>query len=248
MTKKHPTSSRVHRNDEVPDDAFVTTVKRITRWAQKNQTQVIVGAVAILAVAAGAYWFISSQRSLEETAYSRLSQVQQSFASGNTQLAIQDLRSFLNTFGSTQAADQARLLLSDILIQEDRAEEAIDALDDLPDRLDSPFGLAAARVEASALESLGRYDDAADAYQRIARNARFQYQRRDALADAARVQLQNGDPAAAAALYQQVVDTFGEQEAGRGYYEMWLAEARAAAESGQGTAAPKPPADTTPAG
>lgn len=246
---KHPTSSRVHRDDQVPDDAFVSTVRRIITFAQENRNSVLVGAAAILAIAAGTAWFIASQRSLEETAQARLTQVQQSVASGNTQLAVQDLQSFLGTFGSTAAADQARLMLAGILIQEDRAQEAVDALQDLPERINSPFGIAAARLHASALETLGRYQDAAQAYQQIARNARFPYQRRQALADAARVNLQHVDPAAAADLYQQVLDTFGDQEAGRGYYEMWLAEARAAAQApttaGQGTADPAGPADST---
>lgn len=245
---KHPTSSRVHRGDEVPDDAFVSTVRRIVAFIQKNRNPVLIGAAAILAVAAGSVWFIASQRSLEQTAQARLAQVQQSVASGNTQLAVQDLQAFLGTFGSTAAADQARLVLAGILIHEDRAEEAIDALQDLPDRITSPFGVAAARLRASALETLGRYQEAAAAYQRIARDARFPYERRQALADAARVNLQHDDPAAAAALYQQVLDTFDDQEAGRGYYEMWLAEARAAAQAapaGQGSPDPSVPADST---
>jgi tetratricopeptide (TPR) repeat protein len=246
---KHPTSSRVHRDDQVPDDAFVGAVRRIVTFTQDNRNPVLFGAAAILAIAAGAAWFIASQRSLEQTAQARLTQVQQSVASGNTQLAVQDLQTFLATFGSTAAADQARLVLAGLLIQDDRAEEAIDALQDLPERINSPFGLAAARLEASALETLGRYQEAADAYRQIARNARFPYQRRQALSDAARVNLQHVDPAAAADLYQQVLDTFDDQEAGRGYYEMWLAEARAAAQApqaaGQGTADPTAPADST---
>ncbi len=239
---KHPTSSRVHRNEEVPDDAFVSTVKRITRWTQENRTQVTVSAAAILVAAAGAAWFISSQRALEQTAAGRLAQVQQTVASGNAQLAIQDLQNFVNTFGSTSAGDQARLMLADLLIQQDRAQEAVDALGELPNELDNPFGLPGARLHAAALEELGRYDEAANAYQRLAREARFEYQRREALADAARVHLHHGDPAVAVDLYQQVLDTFDEQESGRGYYTMWLAEARAAAQTGQGTTA-QPPAD-----
>lgn len=239
---KHPTSSRVHRNEEVPDDAFVSTVKRFIRWTQKNRTPVSVGGAAILVAAAGTAWFISSQRALEETASGRLAQVQQSVASGNAQLAIQDLQNFLNTFGSTRAGDQARLVLADLLIQQDRPQEAIDALGELPNELDNPFGLPGARLHAAALEELGRYDEAAGAYQRLARQARFEYQRREALADAARVQLQHGDPAVAEDLYRQILDTFDEQESGRGYYAMWLAQARAAAQAGQGTAS-APPAD-----
>lgn len=229
---KHPTSSRAHRGDQAPDDAFVSAIKRTITWTRENQRLVTILAAVVLVVAAGAVWYISQQRSLEATAATRLSQVQQSVASGNTELAIRDLQSFVNTFGSTGPGDQARLILADLLIGQERGEEALAALGSLPDRLDDPFGLAAARLEASALEDMGRHDEAAAAYERLAENARFTYQRRQALADAARVQMQHGDPAAAADLYQRAIDTFEDQEAGQSYYRMWLAEARAQVRAG----------------
>lgn len=242
---KHPTSSRVHNDDEAPDDAFVATIKRIIDWGQQNRRQVTIGGAVVLVIAAVAAWMIVQQRSLETTAQSRLAEVQQSVAGGNPQLAIRDLESFLDTFGSTEAADQARLMLADLLVGEQRPEEAIEALGDLPQRLDDPFGLAAARLHASALESLQRYDDAVRAYRRIAEAARFPYQRREALADAARIQLQHGDPHQAVALLERVLDTFDADEGARGYFEMWLAEARGRARAGQGAAAPTTtPTDT----
>lgn len=232
---KHPTSSRVQRDDGLPDDIFVTTVKRFTQWARDNRRQATTGAAALIVILGAGAWYIAQQRSLEANAATRLSQVQQSVASGNTQLAIRDLQSFLDTFGSTDVANQARLTLADILIGEERHEEAIEALGRLPQRLGEPFGLPAARLEATALEQLERFDDAVDAYLAIAQDARFPFQRREALADAARVSLQNGNVAAAVDILQQLVDTFEDDEQGRAYYEMWLAEAQARA--GQGATA-----------
>lgn len=244
MTKK-PSSSRVRRDDDVPDDAFVGTIERIIAWGQENTRQVTIGSAVILVIAAVAAWMIIQQRSLEANAQARLAQVQQTVASGNAQLAIRDLESYLDTFGSTDVADQARLTLADLLTTHAQPQQAIDALADLPRRIDAPFGLPAARLEAAALEQMGRYDDAISAYDRIAANARFPYQRREALADAARLQLQYGSPEQAVDHLQRAVDTFEEGEAGRGYFEMWLAEARAQARAGQATATPPPsPADT----
>ena len=232
MAKKHPTSSRVQRDDGLPDDAFVGTIKRLMAWGQENQRQVTIGGIAVLVVAAAAWWFFAQQAQLEATAASRYTQVQQTMASGNVQLAIRDLQAFLNRFGGTDVADQARLQLAEALIQQDRPQEAVDALGDLPEDIDHPFGIAAARLQASAYEAMDSLDQAVDRYADIARNARFPYQRRAALEDAARVQLQNGQPAEAVELLQRLVDTFEEGESGRGYYEMWLAEARAQAAAG----------------
>lgn len=247
MTKK-PSSSRVHRDDDVPDDAFVGTIKRIIAWGQENTRQVTIGSAVILVIAAVAAWMIIQQRSMEESAQTRLAQVQQTVASGNTQLAIRDLQSYLDTFGSTDVADQARLTLADLLTRNGQPQQAIDALADLPRRLDAPFGLPAARLEAAALEQMGRHDDATSAYDRIAANARFPFQRRDALANAARLELQYGSPEQAVDHLQRAADTFDEGEAGRGYFEMWLAEARAQARAGQRTATPPPNPEDTAAG
>ncbi len=245
MSKKKSTSPQKRREDDAPDDAFVGTIRQIIDWGRENSRQVTIGGAVIVVLAGFAAWFTVQQRRLEANAEVRLAQVQQSVASGNAQLAIRDLRSYLATFGSTDAADQARLLLADVLINQDSANAAIEALGRLPQQLDRPFGLAAARLEAAALEGVQRYDEAIQAYRQVARNARFPYQRREALADAARLELQHGQPSEAAALFQQVVDTFDSDEAGKGYYEMWLAEARARARTGQGpTDPPAEPAAT----
>ena len=245
MAKKHPTSSRVKRESDVPDDAFVGTIRRIIDWTQDHQREAIIAAVAIIVVVGGAAWYIVQQRQIEATAQDRLTQVQQTAASGNAQLAIRDLESFLDRFAGTEAADQARLTLANLYMTTEQPAEAIEALGTLPSRLDAAFGLAAARLEAAALEAMERYDEAIQAYLDIADNTRFPFQRREALADAGRVQLQHGDPQAAADLFDRVLDTFEEDETGRGYYEMWLAEAEARAQTGQGTTAvPQPVADT----
>jgi predicted negative regulator of RcsB-dependent stress response len=242
---KHPTSSRVHREDQVPDDAFVSGVKRVVTWSRTNSRLLTIAGVVVAAAVIVTLYVLSSQRQIEAQATARLGQVQQSVASGNVQLAIRDLQSYLASFGDADAAAPARLILAELLIRQDRADEAVQALGDLPEDLDGPTGLAAARLEAAAYEELGQADQAVDLYTRIADRARFDFQRREALADAARVRFQNGDPDGAARLYQRVLDSFEDQEAGRGYYEMWLAEARAQAEEGQGTT-PTQPADSAP--
>jgi predicted negative regulator of RcsB-dependent stress response len=247
---KHPTASRVHRDPDGSDDAFVTAVRGSIEWARANTRALTIGVAAVVLVAAGSLYYLNYQRTLENSAANRLAELQQTVASGNAQLAIRDLQAFIDRFGGAAAASPARLILADLLVAEGRPEEAVDALGDLPRDLDDPFGIAAARLLAGAHESLGRPDQAVAVYTRLAQRARFPYQAREALADAARVRLQAGDPAAAADLYQRVLDTFDDDEARqqqglKGYYEMWLAEARARAD--QAAAASATP-DTTATG
>lgn len=241
---KHPTSSRVHREDpHGPDDTFVTGIRNTYEWGRQNSRLLSVVLVVIAIGAAVGVWYVSQQRQLESEAAARLTQVQQSVASGNAQLAIRDLEAYLGQFGSTRAADQARLVLAAIYIDQDRVQDAVRALGDLPNDLDKPFGLPAARLHAAAHEEAGNHDEAARTYLRIADRARFDYERREALADAARIRMQNGEPDIAASLYQRVLNLLEEDEPEHGYYQIWLAEAQA--EARQGRAAPRETADTT---
>lgn len=226
---KHPTSSRVHRDKNLPDDPFVSGIERSLEWARTHTRILIVAAVALAVLIAAGLYYLNVQRSIENTAAQRFNELQGTLASGNTQLALRDLQSFVDQFGGTESGEQARLILADVLLQEDRAPEVIPALDGLEDDLDEPQGLAAARLAAAAYEATGDADEAVDTYFRIAEDARFDFERRDALADAARVRLQNGEAEEAAEIYQQIVEMFDEGESGRGYFEMWRAEAQAQA-------------------
>ncbi len=232
---KHPTSSRVHREEKRPDDAFVTAIQKASAWATSNARVLVIIGVVVAVLAVIAFYWITSQRRVEAEAATRLTEVQQSVASGNTQLAIRDLRTYLDTFGGTESAHEARLVLADLLISQDSTQQAVATLGNLGQKLDDPLGLAAARLRAAAYERMGQTDQAVAEYVRIADHARFTFQKREALADAARVRMQNGDPADAVPYYEQILDTFKPGENGRDYYVMWLAEARAQARAGATT-------------
>ncbi|HSH45803.1 MAG TPA: tetratricopeptide repeat protein [Longimicrobiales bacterium] len=207
-------------------------VERFSTWARENSRVLITTAVVLTLLVAGAIYYNSVKRGVESEAAIRFSNLQGTLASGNTQLAIRDLQEFLAGFGDTRTGEQARLVLAELLLSEDRPQEALETLQELDTNPARPQGLAAAQLIAAAYEAAGETGQAVDTYLEIADRARFDFERREALADAARVTLQGGDPGAAAALYEDVLDTFEEGEQGRGYYEMWLAEARARAGEG----------------
>ncbi|HUG41008.1 MAG TPA: tetratricopeptide repeat protein [Longimicrobiales bacterium] len=219
---------------------FVSGVERTVAWARKHQRTLSIAVVAVILLVAGFLYYVNYQRTLETQATQRFTELQGTIASGNFQLAIRDLQGFVDRFGSTEAGRQARLVLAEILLQEGQARRAGEVLGTLAEDVDEPLGMAAARVQAAAFEAVGDHEQAIRLYLRIADAARFPFQARESLADAARVRLQNGDADAAADLYERVLGTFDTDEAGRGYFEMWLAEARARAAAG-GNAAPLAP-------
>lgn len=241
---KHPTSPRVPKPEPEPDDKFIFAVERTALWARAHSRALIIGAVVLVVVIAAGLYYWESQRRVEAEAATRLAEVQQSVLTGNVPLAIRDLQTYLNTFGGTRPAREARIILADLLLTQDRPQDAVTALGRLPRDLDEPVGIAAAQILGAAQESMGDYDAALDTYQRIARNARFQFQRREALSDAARLALDTGRPDLAADLYDRLIQTFEEDDPSRGYYEMWRAEARARAARGAGTTPAVPAPET----
>jgi predicted negative regulator of RcsB-dependent stress response len=244
---KHPTSPRVPSPAPEPDDKFIFAVERTAIWARAHTRELIIGAVVLAVVIAAGFYYWESQRRVEAEASVRLSEVQQTVMTGNIPLAIRDLQAYLNTFGGTRAAREARIMLADLFLSQERPQDAVAALGRLPRDLDEPVGLAAAQIQAAAQEAMGDYDAALDTYQRIARNARFEFQRREALSDAARLALDTGRADLAADLYDRLIQTFDEADPSRGYYEMWRAEAQARAARGAGTTPAVPAPDEMPA-
>jgi predicted negative regulator of RcsB-dependent stress response len=240
---KHPTSPKVPKPAPEPDDKFIFAVEQTATWARAHSRELIIGAVVLIVVIAAGLYYWESQRRVEAEAATRLTEVQQTVMTGNIPLAIRDLQTYLNTFSGTSAAREARIMLADLLLTQERPQDAITALGRLPRDLDEPVGIAAAQILAAAQESMGDYDAALDTYQRIARNARFQFQRREALSDAARLALDTGRADLAADLYDRLIQTFEAEDPSRGYYEMWRAEARARAARGAGTAPAVPAPD-----
>jgi predicted negative regulator of RcsB-dependent stress response len=249
---KKPTSPRVPKLEHEPDDKFILAVERVTFWARENSRALVIGGVVLAVLVLAGVYYLDSQRRVEAEAATRLGEVHQTVMTGNVPLAIRDLQTYLGTFGGTRAAREARLILADLLLSQDRPQDAIQALGRLHRDLDDPVGLAAAQILAAAYEQLGDHDSAIETYRRVARDARFTFQRREALADAARVALDTNQNSLAAELYDRLLQTFEPGEPGRSYYEMWKAEADARAQTGAAampmpTPTPAPPAeDETP--
>lgn len=221
---KHPTSSRVHRETEA-EDAFVARVVEYSEWARRNSRLVTTVAVILfVAIAAFLYWR-NWQAGLESSATERLTEVQQTVASGNTALALQDLESFLETFSGTSAAGQARLLLAELYLDEGRYREALQAVGPLSGDLDDPLGPSGAFLEAAAYEGMDQPSEAERIYLSIADGADMDFHVRRALSDAARIRMELGRPGEAADLFRRLLALTEEGDPERGEYEMRLAEA-----------------------
>src|SRR5688572_1618382 len=244
MTTRHPTARRVHREAAAPDDAFVAGVLESSAWAKEHSRTLIIGSIVVLVVIVGLTIFVTSRRSNAREAATALTQVRAVALSGNAELAIRDIEQFIRNYGSTPAGDEARLLLGAAYLDANQQQNAINAVENVADDLDTDVGVSAAMLIAAAHEAAGRSQEAETVLERVATGGRFLFQQQEALDNIARLRLQRGDAAGAVQAYERLLEMTPTNAAERQVYELRLGEVRAMAAAGN--VAPQAP-PTTPA-
>ena len=223
--------STVRQKPAADEDTFVTGVLEATDWTRHHGTLILGVLAAVVVLIVGVFYYRSYRSALEDRATNELTQVRQIAAAGNLPLATRQLRQFVARYSNTRAGSEGRVLLGQMLLEQGQAKEAVPVIQPLASDLEDPLGPSAAFLLGAAYESENNLKQAEATYLRIADNVRFEFQKRDALEDAARLKLQSSDPAGAAALYERILKAIPDTAVGRPVYEMRLAEAQAAAQA-----------------
>lgn len=151
---------------------------------QANARAVGIGAIVIAALAAGT-WVVSRSNATKALAASRaLGEAQRSVSSGNLPLAAADLQKVVQQYGSTPAGVQAKLLLAQVLFQQDKVDEGLKVLDETGRAGALQSSLHALR--AGGLEQAGKAAEAADEYLKASQTTALASERESYKADAAR--------------------------------------------------------------
>jgi predicted negative regulator of RcsB-dependent stress response len=246
MTTRHPTARRVHRKDSAPDDAFVAGVLETTVWARQHQRTLVIGGIALVVALLSLILWLNHRSNLRERAAIEISQIRAIAVGGNTDLAIRELEQFIDRFGGTPAADEARLLLASNYMLAGQPEPAAAAVRRLARNVGTDMGVNAAMLFAAAQEAMGNLQEAENSYMRVGNAGRFLFQQQEALDNVARLRLQRGDAAGAAQIYERIINLTPETDPDRAVFELRLGEARARAASAAATQ-PLPVPDTRPA-
>ena len=148
----------------------------------------------------------SAQTRREVFAAGELSQARVVVQSGNLQLAVSDLGRITSTYPKTLAGQEAVILLANVYLQQSQPELAVTELGDLlalgpAQHLEGP----AAGLLGSALEELGRFGEAADAYERAANAVSYDLIRGGLMMDLARAATVAGDTGRAADAYEAII-------------------------------------------
>lgn len=231
MTKRHPGQRRMASDrQEHEDDIFVAKILEIGNWARKNQQFLTVLGIAVVLGIGALIYYRNYRSALTQQAANQLEQIQQSVALQDTQGAKDQLVLFLDRFGGTPYAGEARMLLGELYLRSNDPQQAIAVLEPMASSPRGPLELQAASLLGVAYEQDKRWADAEATYLRIADRSKLDFQIRDALSSAARIRQQQGNYDGAAELYRRILAGMDPDAPQRGLYEMRLAEVTQRAE------------------
>jgi len=232
MARRHSIAQR-QRVSTVDDDGDIFIEKTLAAgdWAQRNR-QTLTFALIVLAVAVvGGIYYLNYRKTHRERAAVELERVEQAAAFGDTATAKVELGRYIESFGNTAYADEARLLLGQMYLQSNQPDQAAQVLQPASDPAD-PLGRQAAILLAKTREQQGQPDEAEKLLISVAGKTNLDFEKREALEEAARIRARRGDFAGSAQLYQQILDGMKETEPGRSVYEMRLEEIKAQQQKG----------------
>lgn len=212
-----------------PDDAFIATTLEATNWAQKNRSKLTIGAIVLAGALALGYSYNNSKAAQTQQAAAQLETLQRRLEAGDQAGVKADLEVYLQNFGNTVFATEARMTLGQVTADLGDAEAAVAILEPAARDIDTPLGAQAAALLAAVYEEVENLEAAEGLYLRLADRADMTFQVRDALADAARLRRQRGDYAGAVELYDRILSDMDETDPGRPAVEMRRAEAATAA-------------------
>jgi predicted negative regulator of RcsB-dependent stress response len=208
------------------DDVLLDTTFAVSTWAQRNRQLLTFAAIVLgVAVLGGIYYWNYRKGHLERAAI-ELERVETAVAVGDTATAKVELGRYVESFGNTPYADEARVLLGQLYLQSRQPDQAAQVLEDASD-VSEPLGRQAALLLAKTYEQQGRLDEAEALLLRIADRSDLEFQEHEALEEAARIRTRRGDLAGAVELYERILADLDDTEPGRGVYEMRLEELRA---------------------
>jgi tetratricopeptide (TPR) repeat protein len=159
-------------------DRFVERTFDWAHWAETHRREMIGGAIALVVLAAGFFVYRGVSRGAEEEAARDYLMARQGYFAGNYQLAVSDLRGFLDRHADTAYADDALLFLGESQFQAGQPAEAVATLEELlEDHGGSPLAENARALLAAAYGQAGQVDRAVETYREAIENARFDEQK-----------------------------------------------------------------------
>lgn len=209
------------------EDRFVETSLRLLGWARENSRTLILAGGALAVLAFAAKYYLDYREQIRNAAAGEMRSIRIQLNSGDPGPAVDQLRSFLVQFGSTPYAREARVLLAQSLLLQNRAREAIQPARSAAEDLgDDPLANRAALLLAAAYEEVGDTANAISTYQELGRRAEARMIKTRAWEGAARLAAARGDASTAVSMYDRLAELVPEGSAAHSLYRMRAEELR----------------------
>lgn len=225
-------ANRSHRGGShvSSEDLMMARAAEFGQWARANIRAIVIGAVVLGLLVAGLLAYRVSQAQRQERAAVEFMQLERSVNAQNPQLAAKDLERFVTKYDGTNTAEEARVTLAQMYMEQNLPAKAIATLKGAESKVDdSPVGPQAALLLGAAQLAAGNAKAAVETYLAVSKDAPLEFHRLEALENAAAVRAQTGDHRGAAELWQQLAESAEKGSPQRALYEMRAAEAQAAA-------------------
>src|SRR5437879_2781152 len=128
-------------------------------------------------------------------------------------LAASELAKVVENYAGTNAAEEGRLLLANVRLLQGQPQQAVTVLQDWASGAGHAYRSQAYGLLGAAYENLGRFRDAAEAYEKASSAARLDFHRAQLLSDAGRAWTSAADTARAIAAYRRIVKDFPKESA-----------------------------------
>ena len=181
---------------------FEEGTETIFGWVQDHWQWILAGAVLIAALAGGFALYERNQTQKALRGERALFEAQRAALSGNLAQAQTDLQKVRVRFEGTPASDRAALVLAQVLYDQGKYTEGIQALNPVADS--KLVGGAAEALIATGYEEQNKLKEAAEHYRKAAAKSAFEVDKANYLASAARALGRAGDVAGATALWTEL--------------------------------------------
>lgn len=232
MAQRRPASTPDRPRPLGPDedDVFAARTLEFSGWVLKNRQALLGFGVALFVIIFGVVYFVNQSETRALAAAAELEQVTRTVVTNqlDREAGKAELGRFVERFEGTPFAEEGRLFLAQLHLDDDEAAEALAVLEQSGLGVNDGLGYQIEYLRARALEQAGRLDEAAALYLQLANDAAMTFQEVDALEDAARLNLSLGNASQAAELYGRLIEIAPEGTQPRAIYEMRQAEALAA--------------------
>src|SRR5574341_1203260 len=175
--------------------AWVSAHRQLSYWIG---TILVVAAVLFV-------WQLSTKRRSEEIASRELQGARFAFENQNLPLAASELARVIENYSGTNAAEEGRLLLANVRLLQGQPQQGVEVLRDYAAGAGGAYRSQAYGLLGAAFENLGRFREAAEAYENGAAAAHLDFQKGQMLSDAGRAWTSAADTTKAVQVYQRLV-------------------------------------------